>query len=101
MTKFNCFADMGSVKIVGEDFNVCFSNGFGDGGFDVIVGKKPPKGKGNFEGHFTVKKENSVRIAEYDCGYDVFEYTFSIGRWFVFNYEGNIYIKKIDNETHA
>ncbi len=118
MKAFNVFADMGSVKIVSEAMNVCFSNGFGDGSFKVYVNKKAPvkkiypngpeggwiykKGHEiNFEGHFTVKTLGSVRIAEYDCGHETYDYTFPIGRWFVENYRGNIYINKMDEDTHA
>jgi len=118
MKKFICMADMGSVKIVSDSFNVCFSNGFGDGYFTVFVGKKPPvykvypngKDKGwqykhghkvNFEGHFTVKEKEKVKIAQYDCKHETFDFTFPIGRWFVENYRGNIYINKVDNDIHA
>ena len=109
MKKFICSADMGSAKIVGSDFNVCFSNGFGDGSFNVYIGKEAPKHKtegytlGAFEGHFTVKKENSVQLATYDCAEegDNHDYFFSKGRWFVASYNGNIYINKVDEYLHS
>ena len=117
---------MGSIKIFNATMSCFFDNGIGDvptvvyiqDGEDPIPAlKKDPtrvelspfaplsgselhaKGKAEFLGHFTVKKE--AYLADYDCS-DYPLYTFGKGRWFVYRYEDAVLIiEKADEDLHA
>jgi hypothetical protein len=99
MKKYYYECDMASLKIMFDSGSIFFSNGFGDGVYEVYVceEKGVPK-KAEFLGHFTVLKK--AWIMRYDCSNRGKIHTFTEGRYFVFrdNETCKIYIYKNDNE---
>lgn len=97
-------SDMASIKIFSKEFSSFFGNEVGDGTNTVIIynerSQVPDKKQGRFLGHFSVKKNNSVFLSNYDCADDPI-YTFSTGRWFVNCKDMTFLIERIDNDTHA
>lgn len=85
------FSDMGSIKVFSPTLSCFFDNGIGDGGNIVKIYAKQLTGDSDkvlrrdakFLGHFTVRKNNEVQLAEYDCT-DEAMYKFKKGRWFVY-----------------
>lgn len=96
---------MGQIKIFGDEMSVFFDNGAGDLPTNVKIierkDKKPKSNSGDFIGHFTAKKKNSIHLAAYDCG-NIPVHTFDIGRWFVYRKNDlNMIIEYQDDHIHA
>jgi len=97
--KFKTLSDMGCVKIYSKDLSTFFKNGYGDGENTVYIKLSEYdinayKGY-DFVGSFTVLKNGSVYLSEYDCNLKPI-YTFEIGRYFIYINEKQVVIQKID-----
>lgn len=105
MKKYDC--DGGTIMIGTSNFNVCFPNGYGDGGFSVkIVRTQKQKEKFNKE-HEKWKwlgeiYGSEINVYSYDClSQEELKdkanilYTLS-GRYFVYRNEGKIAIVEKD-----
>ena len=94
MKTVECSADMGAIKIGFNGFYTMFSNGFGDGSFDVHIADEIEDEFDTEDWKFVTSFEvhgldGVAHLYDYDCGGEVV-YTFSQGRYGVYNKEGNV-----------
>ena len=104
MKKFLTNCDMGSIKVSTGDVSLFFGNGIGDGGNVVEIEEGHqglPAHSWEFIEHFTVKKDQTVYLCEYDCS-DVPIHYFKKGRWFVYlKSPAHFVIAFCDGELHS
>ena len=100
---FTCDCDMGCIKVFSEDLSLFWPNGVGDVPtiVDIYTEREDLSEEGKWLGHFTVKTEDSVYLAQYDCSHDPV-YTFSVGRWWVYRIDdAHFAMILVDQDLHA
>jgi len=106
---FDCYADMGSMKVLFNGGSAFFDNGVGDIDFKVtitdkaeLINKNLDNTNYEFVGHFTSFGECWLML--YDCSNTETDklYNFPEGRWFVYrDKNGNMYVELVDEDLHS
>lgn len=103
MKTFDVSADIGSVKVGGDDAFYFFDNGMGDGGYKCRIYEKGHKVDHIMKKHlefvttFIVRTKGTIYLYSYDCG-GARIHCFKPGRYFVYNRDGDVYIFYNDDE---
>lgn len=103
--KYDCYCDMGSMKILFEGGSCFISNGVGDVDFQVWVyeNKEDLNSKFKFLEHFT--SFGKAYLMRYDCSNEDSDklHKFEAGRYFVYLDEKKtrFHIIKEDDEIHS